>query len=38
MSEQNTIGIGERSEWGDFPEVIRNEKGGFRPLQPIPKA
>jgi hypothetical protein len=24
MSEQNTIGIGERSDWGDFPAAICN--------------
>lgn len=34
MPKQNKIGIGERTDWGDFPEVIRNGNLGDLKAQP----
>lgn len=34
MVKKNNIGIGERSDWGDFPEVIRNGNLGDLKAQP----
>lgn len=34
MIDPNKIGIGERSDWGDFPEVIRNGNLGDLKSQP----
>ncbi len=34
MSEQDKIGIGERADWGDFPEIIRNGNLGDLRAQP----
>ncbi len=34
MSKQDKIGIGERADWGEFPEVIRNGNLGDLKAQP----